>query len=187
MTHETRVKQAGVTEAIAINASLADAALADFVTEHYDRLLRLARLVCHDASDAADAVQIGFEQAWRRRTSLRDAARVKPWLDRIVVRAAIRISKRRRSWFDRLLTPRQDGEWIQLNDPHADQMHAWTALRDAFGRLSAEQRAVVSLHLHAGYSVEETAGLVGAPLETVRSRLRLARAKLRSELMEDDR
>jgi len=46
----------------------ADAALGAFVAEHYDQLLRLARLICRDASDAADAVEIGLEQAWRGRS-----------------------------------------------------------------------------------------------------------------------
>ncbi len=55
-------------------------------------------------------------------------------------------------------------------------------LKAAFARLSSEQRAVVALHLYAGYSVAETAELVGAPLETARSRLRLARQRLRMEL-----
>jgi DNA-directed RNA polymerase specialized sigma24 family protein len=40
----------------------------------------------------------------------------------------------------------------------------------------------VALHLHAGYTVSETAELVGAPIETVRSRLRVAREHLRREL-----
>ena len=42
-----------------------DAAIGAFVIEHYDRLLRLARVVCRDASDASDAVQAGLELAWR--------------------------------------------------------------------------------------------------------------------------
>ena len=49
-----------------------DAAIAAFVAQHYDRLLGLARLICRDASDAADAVQLGLEQAWRKRAALRD-------------------------------------------------------------------------------------------------------------------
>ena len=36
----------------------------------------------------------------------------------------------------------------------------------------------------AGYSITETAEVVGAPLETVRSRLRLAREQLRFQLSE---
>jgi RNA polymerase sigma-70 factor (ECF subfamily) len=176
-----------LNEATAFTGSAADVALADFVSEHYDRLLRLARLVCDDASDAADAVQLGFEQAWRRRATLRDVTRTRPWLDRIVVREAIRVSRKRRSWLGRLSRSAQDDSWIELGDPHGDQIPAWTALRTAFAELSPEQRAVVSLHLHAGYSVSETAELVGAPLETVRSRLRLAKQRLRRELKEGPR
>lgn len=170
-----------------MSARAADSALADFVSEHYDRLLRLARLVCDDTSEAADAVQIGFEHAWRRRRSLRDVGRTRQWLDRIIVREAIRISRKRRSWLGRLAAPRADDRWIELGDPHAEQIPAWTALRAAFAELSPEQRAVVSLHLHAGYSVSETAAMVGAPIETVRSRLRLAKERLRRELKEEDR
>lgn len=59
------------------------------MTEHYDRLLRLAWLVCRDAVDAADAVQAGLELAWRRRETLRDTGSLQPlddpdfvgWLD----------------------------------------------------------------------------------------------------------
>jgi RNA polymerase sigma factor (sigma-70 family) len=71
-----------------------------------------------------------------------------------------------------------------LRDPHAEQTPAWTALREAFDGLSAQQRAVVSLHLYAGYSVSETASLLGAKPETIRSRLRLAKQRLRRDLKE---
>jgi hypothetical protein len=68
----------GVTirQAAANEGTAADAALIDFVTEHYDRLLRLARLICRDTADAADAVQLGLEQAWRKRSALRDETRL---------------------------------------------------------------------------------------------------------------
>lgn len=181
------VKRADVSQAGTISEARADADLASFVGDHYERLLRLARLVCDDASEAADAVQIGLEQAWRRRAQLRDEGRLRPWLDRIVVREAIRVSKGRRSWLGRLLAPRaSNAAWIGLRDPHAEQTPAWTALREAFDGLSAQQRAVVSLHLYAGYSVAETASLLGAKPETIRSRLRLAKQRLRRDLKEGD-
>jgi DNA-directed RNA polymerase specialized sigma24 family protein len=41
-----------VERAAEVDVARADAAVAAFVTEHYDRLLRLARLVCRDTSDA---------------------------------------------------------------------------------------------------------------------------------------
>ncbi len=162
----------------------ADTALDAFVIEHYDRLVRLARLICRDGSDAADAVQMALEQAWRRRSSLRDDGSLRPWLDRIVVREAIRISRSRTSWRGRLFTIGARVSWIEPADVSSEALATWSALRSAFAELSADQRAVVALHLYAGYSVVETADLVGAPLETVRSRLRLAKDRLRSQLGE---
>jgi len=152
------------------------------VAAHYDRLLGLARLICRDTSDAADAVQNGLEQAWRSRASLREPERTRQWLDRIVAREAVRVSKRRRSWWSRLINPDAYVGWIEPADEHATVVDISSALRAGFERLSAEQRAVVVLHLHAGYSVVETAAMVGVPEETVRSRLRLARQRLRKEL-----
>jgi RNA polymerase sigma-70 factor (ECF subfamily) len=172
-----------VEGAAAVEPALPDAAIAAFVVEHYDRLLRLARLICRDAPDAADAVQVGLEQAWRRRSTLRREAPIRPWLDRIVVREAIRITKRRGSLARRLFDPRREVTWIE---PAARETEPSTgaALRAAFGLLSPDRRAVVALHLYLGYSVAETAAIVGAPIETVRSRIRLARERLRLELEE---
>ena len=170
--------------ATAVTTSV-DLGMEAFVVEHHDRLLRLARLVCHDASDAADAVQAAFEQAWRHRGSLRDADRRGAWLDRIVVREAIRVSRRRRTWLERILgLDHQADGGLAGPDPIPD-VALRMALDDAFSALSPEQRAVVALHLHAGYTVAETAAMVDAPIETVRSRLRVARVRLRAALGED--
>lgn len=169
------------------DAERADAAdstpLGTFVAEHYDRLVKLAWLVCRHGPDAADAVQVALERAWRQRDGLRDSSSLKTWVDRIVVHEAIRISRRRSSILGRLLAPSQPGDIsAEPMDSRSASMTVWTELRHAFATLSPEQRAVVALHLYAGYSVLETAALVEAPIETVRSRLRLARERLRREL-----
>jgi RNA polymerase sigma-70 factor (ECF subfamily) len=157
-----------------------------FVRDHYDRLVRLARLVSLDPNEAGDAVQAGLEQAWRRRGSLRDPVALKAWLDRIVVREAIRIDRRRRSPLARFFGgPREIP--ADLVDAHAGQASAMTELRIAYDALPALQRAVIALHLHYGYSVAETADIVGAPVETVRSRLRTGRERLRRALEDGTR
>ena len=184
MTSEESLQAMDLDRAAGDSDVLVDAVLEEFVVEHYDRLIRLARLICHDGSDAADAVQVALEQAWRRRSSLRDEGSLRPWLDRIVAREAIRISRSRTSWLGRLFTTGSSVGWIEPADRRAEQSPDVSALRSAFVGLSAEQRGVVALHLYAGYSVAETADLVGAPLETVRSRLRLAKGRLRDELRE---
>jgi RNA polymerase sigma-70 factor, ECF subfamily len=161
--------------------------LAGFVDEHRDRLVRLAYLICRDEADAADAVQAAFEQAWRHLADLREVDRLRPWLDRIVAREAIHAS-RRRSLFARFRLPRDQVAWLEIPDANAGLPGLeWLAMRTAFAHLPSEQRAVIALHLHLGYSLVETAEIVGAPLETVRSRLRLAKDRLRRELEENRR
>ena len=153
-----------------------------FVFAHYDRLIRLAALVSGDAADAEDAVQAGLERAWRGRDSLRKAASLSSWVDRIVVREAIRTAARRRRWWSRR---RELSDAADATAPTIDLPDHFVALRLAYQALPPDQRAAVALHLYAGHSVPETASLLGAPLETVRSRLRLARRRLRSDLKED--
>jgi RNA polymerase sigma-70 factor (ECF subfamily) len=156
--------------------------LAQFFEAHYARLTRLATLICHANVPVEDAVQAAMEQAWRRRHTLRDAARMQPWLDRIVVREAIRLN-RRPWWKD--VPHAADREESSRADPRTAADPAWIALAMAFRGLRIEQRAAVALHLYAGYSVDETAQIMQASLETTRSRLRLARQRLRHELSDE--
>jgi RNA polymerase sigma-70 factor (ECF subfamily) len=164
-----------------------DDRLARFVAVHYDRLIRLANLVSRDGPDAADAVQLALEIAWRRRATLSAADSMKPWLDRIVVREAVRVARRRESRLVRLLRAAPDVAWVAPRRGSEPDHALWIAFQAAYRRLPPEQRAAVALHLHAGYSVAETAELVDAPPETVRSRLRLAKERLRRELPEEER
>lgn len=151
-----------------------------FVRAHYPRLIRLAGLVTRDADQAQDAVQAALERAWRKRDDVRDETRLRPWLDRIVVREAIRQTARR-GIFGRF---RQEStDWVEYPSSIPEPAEA-IILRDAIGRLSPDHRAVIALHLHEGYSVEETANILGIPLDTVRSRLRAARERLRRDLLE---
>lgn len=147
--------------------------LESFVGEHYGRLLRLAGLICHSVTDAEDAVQAGLERAWRKRSSLNDASRLRPWLDRIVVREAIRGGSRR-----------PDHGELPADAVGPNRADEWAGLRIAFAQLSPPQRAALVLHLYAGYPVSTTAEILGAPVETIRSRLRLGRERLRDLLAE---
>ena len=161
-----------------------EAQLTEFFADHYDRLVRLAALVCHSTASVEDAVQAAMEQAWRRRGTLRDPERIRPWLDQIVVREAIRLN--RKPWWA-VISRATEAEAAEIPDRTASIDPNWIALLAGFRKLPTEQRAVVALHLYAGHPVEETARLMGASLETTRSRLRLARGRLRRELGEDER
>jgi RNA polymerase sigma-70 factor (ECF subfamily) len=172
-------------DAALAGAGILDDQLAAFFGAHYERMVGLAGLVCRGGVLAEDAVQAAMEQAWRRRASLRDPNRMRWWLDRIVVREAIRMN--RRSWWSRLASTYTDEQARVLPDPARETTLERLALTAAFEALTPEQRAACVLHLHLGYGVAETAALMGAGVETTRSRLRHARRRLRADLSEDDR
>ena len=144
----------------------------------YPSLLRLAVLVARNRSDAEDAVQAALERAWRSRAQLRQPERLDGWLHRIVVREVLR---RETSPWRRLVRGAgpTDLSWIPAR---AEDHDLRPTIGRALARLPPPQRAVVVLHHYAGYRVDEVAEIVDAPIETVRSRLRLAMARLRADL-----
>lgn len=145
----------------------------------YERLIGLASLICHERGDAADAVQNALERAWRSRREVRLRSATRAWLDRIVVREAIRLNDRRQSWRHRFVRGPKEIEIETDRGPDAADL---AALRVAFGQLPSMHRAVIGLHYYIGYSVSEVAEILGVPLETVRTRLRTARQRLKNEL-----
>jgi RNA polymerase sigma-70 factor, ECF subfamily len=159
-----------------------------FVEQHYPRLVVLAGLVCGDTAAAEDVVQVALERAWRAREAIHDPARLRPWLDRIVVREAARERRSRLAWLGRIvrLSSARDVP-TERRDPvdrSASGFPERSAIRGAFAGLSSAQRAVMVLTVQAGYSIDETAVLLGVPRDTVRSRLRSAREQLRYALKE---
>jgi RNA polymerase sigma-70 factor (ECF subfamily) len=147
------------------------------VAQHYERLLRVAVLICRNHADAEDAVQVALERAWRHGDSLRDAERLSAWLRRIVVHEAIRIDRRRQSLLARWFAGPREIAVVAQRSTDRD-----LELREALDGLPPGHRASIVLHHLEGYSVAETAELLGVPLETARSRLRTARERLRDAL-----
>src|SRR5262245_34031206 len=60
-----------------------------------DRLHRRALAILRDEADALDATQECLLRAWRSLPSLRQAERLEPWLDRILVNSCRDVLRRR--------------------------------------------------------------------------------------------
>jgi len=139
---------------------------------HHRQLNRLARLTSRDPEDAADALQDALLSAHRGAGSFRHDAAVSSWLYRIVVNSCLDRLRRNKSH-----------PTATLDDDHpvADrtaQVETAIAVQRALMRLPVEQRAaVVAVDMH-GYSVADTARLLGVAEGTVKSRCARARARL---------
>ena len=97
--------------------------------------------------DARDACQEAFLAAWPELPRLRDVARFDAWLDRIVVNECRMLFRRRKARVREIPI-----EELSLPADHPTSQSPLEALADedivrqAFGRLSGDQRTVLVLH-----------------------------------------
>jgi RNA polymerase sigma-70 factor (ECF subfamily) len=149
-------------------------AFALFVERYGLAVLRTARLIVGDDQLAEDVCQETFIRCWRHLDTLRgeDPA---AWLNRIAANQAISAWRRRHRFQalrDRLgMDPGRDA-----GPSSEDRMD----LGRAIDRLKVEDRAVVVLHYYQDLTVEETAGTLGIPVDTCKSRLKTALRRLRA-------
>jgi len=66
-----------------------------------------------------------------------------------------------------------------------DSARRRTVLRDLLDELPLPQAEVLALHVALGHTVEETSAMIGAPVNTVRSRLRRGLSALRDKFSQD--
>lgn len=75
----------------------------------------------------------------------------------------------------------------QRTDAGTDEVDTRVAVQQALERLPADQREVVELAFFHGFAYEEIARIMRCPLNTVKTRMFLAKQKLRAHLREPGR
>lgn len=146
----------------------------------------IAQRITNDPSLAEDVVQEAFLGAWRNAGRYRaDRGSVKTWLMAIVHHRAIDAVRRRK-----LTSPLPDVEVVppsQFRVP--DVWAAVSAILDtddiqrALGVLTAVQRVAIELAFFGGLTQQEVADQTGAPLGTVKSRIRLGLLAMRRSML----
>jgi RNA polymerase sigma-70 factor, ECF subfamily len=156
------------------------------VRELLPRVRNLVRYFVRGDAEVDDIAQESLLNILRGAGTYRAEGNVRSWADRIVVRTVFahirraRVAQARHVEYTPDLAPVSDAESGQ----------AFLARRKAVRALDSvpeEQREVLVMHHVLGLSVKEIADESGTPFETVRSRLRLGMARLRSTLGEDER
>lgn len=159
-------------------------ALADLYDEMGGRAYGLAYRVLRDGAAAEDAVQAAFTMIWEQGDRL-DPGRgsVQGLLLTIVHRRAVDAARARQRHEFRngpLAIDPADEAPTTLDALVADDRAA--GVRSALSALSEVQRTIVLLAYFDGLTHQEIAARLELPLGTVKSRLRLAMRRLRTEL-----
>ena len=147
-------------------------AFAELFGRHHRQLHRLARLTTRSREDAEDALQDAMLSAHRGAGSFRYDAAVGSWLHRIVVNACL--DRLRRAKTHRT-APLED---VYPVPDRTAQVETAIGVQHALMRLPLEQRAAVVAVDMQGYSIADTARMLGVAEGTVKSRCARARARL---------
>ncbi len=161
-------------------------ALLTALAPRIERVIRAILGAAHqDAEDVLQVAMLGFVEAL---PAFRGECEPSHFATRIAARTAIAAARRSRTARDR----RDDGVDVdaltsraaQPLDAAVEQRRA-EALRELLTKLPAEQAETVALRIVLGWSLPEVAEATGAPINTVRSRIRLAKNALRAMIEAD--
>ncbi len=155
---------------------------------HSDAAFSLAYRMCGQRALAEDVVQEGFLSLWRSGARYdRGRGSVRTWVLGIVHNRAIDALRRRtvrdrgrisdEGVEERIAAPereRTDVEFARRDEARE--------VRDALERLPDEQSRVIELAYFGGLTHVEIASVLGAPVGTVKGRMRLGLAKMRMAL-----
>ena len=180
--HEHAVRFVGAALTVD-DSSRREGAEADFeaaIAESLPLVFRVAYGVLRDRSEAEDISQEAFAKAYRSYRQLRERGALRAWLVRITWRLAINRQRSNRRRAARELTAQREAESTITTDPLEQERAAqlWAAI-DA---LPPKLRIVTVLAAIEGHDLKEVARLLALPVGTVKSRLFLARNRLKELL-----
>jgi len=169
-------------------------AMETLIRRHNRSLYRTARAILRDDTEAEDAVQDAYIQAFRNLDAFRGESSLSTWLVRIAANAALMRRRRNVRRSEVIPINHESGELLmdeiaeeQSAGPESQAIGAQMRhlLEQRIDALPDLYRAVFVMRAVEEMSVEETAAALGLTPATVRTRFFRARALLRSSLEQE--
>jgi len=150
---------------------------------HSVRVFRFVLRIAKDRSLADDLVGDIFLDLWRRGYRFDGRSKASTWLLAVARHKTISVLRRRRVHADL-----EDAADVEDPSSSAEAAAAIedrkNVLRDCIAKLSANHREIIDLVYYHEKPIDEVAGIVGIPLNTVKTRMHYARKQLAALLAE---
>ena len=174
-------------ELIAQIATGEQAALRTLFTRHYSRVYRFVSRFVKDRDAVEEVVNDTFLIAWQQAPRFEGRSRVATWLLGIARYRALGAVKARQAHPESmeqheatLVDPSERVDARMQREDSSDYLKRCLAM------LPREQALLIELHYFSDKSLKEAAALTGVPLNTVKTRMFLARKKLATMLVSED-
>jgi RNA polymerase sigma-70 factor (ECF subfamily) len=146
--------------------------------KHFPVVYRLALRMGAAPREAQDICQEVFLRVYRKLGSFRGEAALGTWIFRIAMNEVSRVRREGavRRALGALIGREPDPEPARAPDEPLYRAEAFRELQAVLARMKPKQRSVFVLYELEELSTEEIAQVLGCPVETIKSRLRHARA-----------
>jgi RNA polymerase sigma-70 factor (ECF subfamily) len=175
----TRVAQHDASDLIASAAAGDEYAFRHIIAAHHDDMRRVCMYVAGDRAIADEATQAAWVIAWKKIGTVRDPARLRPWLIAVAVNEAKQLLRKRHRRAEIEIASNASSE-PRGRDPATGV--SGIDLRSAMSRLDPADRDLIAMRYVAGFDSNELAIATGKKPGTVRQRLRRLLDRLREDL-----
>lgn len=167
-------------------ADTAARALENAFAQHQSELLGTLYYLVGNLEDARDALQEAFVKCWRHQDQVAGVQNLKAWIFRVALNTGRDI--RETAWRRKRQSLPEDESGLvgRERSPDETALHdeRLARLREALAELRPEEQEVFLLRQNGELSYEEIAETLEVPTGTVKTRMRLALARLREVLEE---
>jgi RNA polymerase sigma-70 factor (ECF subfamily) len=151
------------------------------VDYHKNKIFNLAFRICGNREDAEEVSQDSFLKAYRSIREFRMKSSFSTWLFRIVYNTAIsKIRSRKERTISLSDYPSESFEFSGINefDEDSDREHKKYIVNQALIKVTAEERAVISLYYYDDMTIDEIAEVTGSGKSNIKVKLFRARQKM---------
>ena len=154
-------------------------AFAELYSLVYKDLYRTALLSLGHEADASDVVSDTVLDAYKTIRKLRDPSSFRSWMMTILT---VKIKNKQKEYMD-ARSNEEDIDDLREKQPDTKKDHFGSVeLTEAMAKLSEEERTVMTLNIVSGYTSEEIENITGIAANTVRSKIKRAKEKLKKYL-----
>lgn len=170
-----------------------EVAFARIVAAHHDDMARVSFVVCGDVTLAQEAVQAAWPKVWAKLGTVRDPAKLRPWLVSVAANEAKQLARsRNRRWVREVaiddttdMSSASGAARYQASADPGDRA-AELDLANALNALAPDDRVLIALRYAAGLTSDEIGRAIGLTGGGVRARLARLLSRLREELHDDE-
>lgn len=146
----------------------------EFITQNKETLYRVAYGYLRDDVKSIDAVDEAIYKGYVHIKDLRETRFLKTWVTRILINECLKVLKYNKRELNMEILPEES----YIDDDNS------IFLKHAINNLPEDLRKIIVLRYYGGYTISETAEILGIPEGTVSTRSRKALQILKVEISE---